>query len=190
MRKPIFGSCSWYDFHRERVQKAIGDVERLPRGVFSSPHLATHAERIIETHTLKVAELEQPTGGKERVLSNAGEPGIPRLVKKKFIDVTVPFTGSEQSFTLSISNCNMIAREYRIERHALILTLDDDDKLQDNVDDFMRRASENLELLRAAEKQHQPQLREAVLAAGERMKEKLAAEVERDSKARFKIERK
>ena len=190
MTKKIFRDKSWADFHRAHVARATADVKRLPRHLFSDPSLAGRLDRIVVQHTAKIATLGAPTGGKARAEGEVTDDyGSRRYVEKKLVDVTIPFTGSAESFGLSASNCHMMAANYDMRGQALVLTLPDDEGLSDAVEDFIRRATHNLDLIRAEMKQAEPELKQAVYAAAERMKQEIAAEGARDAKVNFKIER-
>jgi hypothetical protein len=190
MRKPIFREKSFYDFHREQAADAARKVEKLPRSVLlgGTPDLTQRLNRIASDHNIAIATLGQPSGGKSRKETRSGDYGGDRI-ERPVIDVKIPYSGDRRSFDLSISGCHMISAEYHIQDSNLVVTFPDDERLKDNVDDFVRRASENLDLLRAAVVQHEPALLRAVQSAAEQTKERIAAEQERDSKVKFKIER-
>jgi hypothetical protein len=188
MAKRLFEG-SWHARSDDAIRKAVAQVERLDREIFADPSLAGALQKIAENQFLDVATINRNgISGERHDVERKGRDawGEERVFRESVLSVRIPFTGDQDSFKFAPSRSSIVYAD-SVEKNALVLTVPDDATSQNKVDTFVSQVQQNLDVLRAEYEQFKPQLQQAINAAVERRKQKIAAERARDSNLNFPV---
>jgi hypothetical protein len=182
---------SWYAAWNNMIQRAVADVDRLDRRLFTDPALGGALQAIVEKYSVEVARLstEAITADPVEDERYVNDYGDRRLVKIKQLRVTIPFTGEAESLKVAPSRSTIPSHGAEIGDGFLTITVADDDTADREVTAFCQQVQGNLDALRQEYEGDKPQLEQAVSQAAERRKAQIAAESERDSKRSFTVRR-
>lgn len=178
------------DFQRQKLQEAAARAEAILERDLLNPALPGMLDAIAQGFGFTVAKL-QPEGrkGKRRKEHrDTGDSGADHAIEVSLIDVTIPMEGHPNSLTIAPARANLIETPAAKIPGALLVTFDDDDDLDRNVDSFITQVSENLDRLRGEMETFKAQVRNAIGTITDRRVAQLRAQHERDRKRSFPIE--
>lgn len=174
----------------ERAQaSAVNEVNRLDRKLFADPALDGHLQKIAEKYALDVARLNVSgiEATRKEVEAHVRDFGEMRIVKRKVLEVMIPFNGDEESLKLAPSRSTIISNAVEIRRNALTVTVGDDDNAQREVDTFVSQVNQNIDTLRTESAQAKTQLLEMLRQVAQARKEQIEKEDSRDKKFSFPV---
>ncbi len=181
---------SWHPTWTFMVRKAVEDVEKLDRKIFSDPALGGQLAKVAEKYSVDVARLDPKGISAERKQEeqerNDGWGGR-AVFKQSWLDVTIPFSGEAETLRVAPSRCTIPSHGAAIGRNSLVISISDDDNADRQVTTFCTQVNSNLDVLRAEYEQSKPSLEQAISEAAERRKQQIAAEDARDSKLSFPV---
>jgi hypothetical protein len=184
---------SWYSTWNAMIQRAVADVGRLDRTLFSDPALGGALQKIVEKYSVGIAHLNT---GPKAILADpveveryADDYGDRRLLKIKRLRITIPFTGEAESLRIAPSRSAIPSHGAEIGKNYLRITIADDENADREVKTFCDQVQNNLAMLRQEYERDKPQLEQAVSQAAERRKAEIAAENDRDSERSFAVRR-
>jgi hypothetical protein len=181
-------SAAWQNL----VQRAVADVNRIDRRLFSDPGLGGELQKIIEKYSVEIARLDtnaitaDPAEDERFVNDFFGDR---RVAKIKRLRARIPFTGEAESLKIAPSRSTIPSHGAEIGKDALTITIADDDNADREVTTFCNLVQSNLDTLRQEYERDKPQLEQAVSQAAERRKAQIALENEQDSKRSFTVRR-
>lgn len=181
---------SIFDFKDQKVREAIARVEALPETVLLNPDLPRQLDQIVEQFRFVVATLKpEERKGKRRIETRVvRDYGEVRNREITLIDVIIPFNGYPKSFNIAPSHCHVIDTPAMNTSAGLQASFYDDDNLDQNVDSFIVRVSENLDRLRSEMESVRKQISDAIKAVADQRVAKAKALKERDKGRSFPIE--
>jgi hypothetical protein len=187
---PLFQG-SIFEFQQRAQRAAIDEVNRLPRSLFSDPALGGTLDHIAARYRLNVAVLEREKihGTRRDIDRQIDTFGGHRKITVQEIDVRIPFRGDDTSFSISPSRSTMIQVQCEIKSDHLLITLPDDQTVQNHVDQFVTVVSANLDTLRSEIDTWIPQLRGILEQVAVQRRATIENEIERDKKLNFPIVR-
>lgn len=168
---------------------AVQEVDGLDTSIFNNSALGGVLQKIAAKHDLDVARFEGEITARRRTEDRRVSDGFgdSHLAKSTFLDVSIPFVGDPESFRIMPSRCGVPDRQATIERHALVITIPDDANAERTIEHFNGVVSGNLQTLRAEYGQMKPQIEQAIQAAVERRKARVAAQQELDKGRSFRV---
>lgn len=181
---------SWHNVSQGTLRKAHEEVMALDRRVITAPNLAGQLDKIAAKYSFEVATLnpEAKRGkrrDKERTIDDYGSH---KTIKYSVIDVSIPFTGSDESFKIAPSHSHMVYAECEIRNNVVVLTVPDDDGAQQAINQFVQQVSENFDRLRSEAENWDKDLRDTIAAAAEKRKQQVDAEKGRDGNLNFPVD--
>ena len=188
MQSKLFTN-SIHDFSQEKLRESVRRAEALTEQELLVAELAPFLDKISD-FPFQVAKLK-PDGRKGKRRTEKRERtdyGLRTMVDVDFIDVTIPFEGFPKSLTIAPSSCHVIDVLASVENGQLVVTFPDDDNLDPNVNDFIKRDSENLDRQRQEIETIKQETRKAVSAVANRRIAEIKARKERDKARSFPIE--
>ena len=174
----------------ENIRRAVEEIERLHRRAFADPALAGKLQDITEKFQLDVARIDRDNitaHRRDTEREGVDEWGQHRIFRQTWLDVTLPFSGDKESFSLSPSRATLPPIDAEISSSSLKFSVPDDDRADNAVRSFIQIVSDNLEVLRSEYEQLRPQLAQAVNQAAQRRKQGIDGETARDGTRSFKI---
>jgi hypothetical protein len=186
----LFSKGTWAGAARELVRQALDEVREVERPLFSNPALAGRLEDIVSRHSFDVAVLNRDgiRGSRREVPGIIDDFGMRKSITKTVLDVAIPFRGDPTSFQLAPSFSHHPTLLCAVRGDDLVISVEDDADAQRRVDDFVQVVSNNLDRLRSEVASWVPQLRAAVMAAGEERRKELEKQRERDGRLSFPVE--
>jgi hypothetical protein len=186
-------SGSWHSSWNSMIRRAIEDVEKLDRNLFSDPALGGALQKIVEKYSVEVACLNTDPKAisaepREEEL-HVDDYGDQRRIKIKRLDVTIPFTGEAQSLKIAPSRSTVPSHRADVGENSFTISIADDDNADREVKTFCDQVQGNLDVLRQEYERDKPQLEQAVSQASERRKAQIAEENARDGKRSFTVRR-
>jgi hypothetical protein len=178
------------DFVRQKLTEMRGRVEQLTEAQLEAPGLGEILNSLSRLEfNLAVLKPHQRKGKRRTEKRQINDYGRQIAVDFDIIDVTVPFDGWPQSFSLAPSSYTLIDIPITItSQPALQFSLPDDQNLDRDVDGLIQRISSNLNMLRSDMRGLETQrLQEAQLVANQRLKQ-IQERRDRDKKRSFPIE--
>jgi phosphate uptake regulator len=185
-------SGSWSQSWKLSIQKAVAEVERLDRQLFSDPALGGALQRIVNKYSVDVARLNTDAivadpVEEQRVVNDVW--GDRRVATIKRLRVAIPFTGEAECLRVAPSRSAIPSHAADIGKNAVSITIADDGNADREVKTFCDQVQGNLNTLRQEYERDKPQLEQAVSQAAERRKAQIATENERDVKRSFTVSR-
>jgi len=182
----------FYPVWQQTILKAVEEVNKLDRRLFSDPSLGGRLQAIAEKYSLTVARLQKEhlearAQRQERRVSDGR--GGSRTIMQGRLDVTIPFTGDVESLRICPSRSTVLQHAAEIGSQAIVLSIADDDGAESQVQSFINQVNQNLDTLRMEYEQAKPQLGQAIQRAAEERKAQVTAEAERDKKLSFPVRR-
>jgi hypothetical protein len=177
MTNPLFARRNWPDVRRQMLLVALSEVEELDARALANPNLAGVLEKIVDAHALNVP-----------VLRPAEKRGSRGLVKKgSVIRVSVPFSGDAMAFHIAPTQC-VLGAKGDVDGDTLVITVQDDDRLQAEVEKRIKTIEGNLNNLRRDMDGCRQGLLQELQSAAEQQLTHLKAQRDRDSKLDFPID--
>jgi len=184
-------AVSWHATWNNVIQRAVADVDRLDRQVFSNPALAGVLQEIVNKYSIEIARLSTDPKAITAVPVEderyVDDYGLRRLVKVKRLRVTIPFTGEAESLKVAPSSSTVIFHDTEISGSSITITIADDANADREVKTFCDQVQGNLNTLQQEYERDRPQLKQAVFQAGERRKSQITAEDKQDSNRSFTV---
>src|SRR5215472_6079717 len=111
---------SWFAVWNYIKQQAVAEVNRLDRSLFSDPRLGGELQKIVEKYEINVARLNTDPATiiadpieEQRVVNDYG---MPRTVKIKRLQISVPFSGDADTLKIMPSRSTMLDRAVELDR--------------------------------------------------------------------------
>lgn len=180
---------SWHQVWTLMVREAVSDVEKLPRSAFSDPALAGKLQKIAAKHDADIARFEGEITAKRHETEREGRDswGDYRVMKQKWLEVTIPFKGEAECFRIAPSRSAIPQHQAAIGAQSLMITIPDDAGADQAVQSFIQILNGNLSTLRTEYEQVKHQLQEAIDQAVARRQAQIKEEDELDSKRTFRV---
>lgn len=181
---------SLYAVKAENLRLATQRVQALSEPELLVPSLQARLDTIADQFTLQVARLRpDERRGKRRVEQReSSDYGRHQVVEVSLIDVTIPFVGDPKSLMIAPSRCHVIERPAIANSNSIVVSFGDDENLDKNVDDFVKRVNENLDNLRSEMDSLRNEIKTEIQTIADRRLALVKAQKERDSKRSFPIE--
>jgi hypothetical protein len=168
---------------------AVQEVDSLDRSIFNNPALGGVLQKIAAKRDLDVARFEGEITAMRRTEDQLVPDGFgdSHVVKSTLLDVRIPFVGDPETMRIMPSRCGVPDRQAIIERNALVITIPDDANAERTIEHFKGIVSGNLQTLRAEYEQMKPQIEQAIQAAVDRRKVRVAAQEQLDKGRSFRV---
>lgn len=175
MPAPLFRDS--FDAYRTRqLERALANVETLSQRRLTSPAVQGVLEKTASAAGFEVAVLHpDEKSGRPRTERRTND-GHTAPVEVELVDITIPFTGSPESFTVAPSQKAPIDIPVAVHQDALVATLVRDDDLEGRLATFIRRTSQNLDQMRKDMDALRSGVRTAITEAAQRHTERLKSQ--------------
>ena len=188
--QPLFQQ-PFHIFRDSAMRAAQKAVEELPPEVLNDPALDGRLQKIANQFRLDVAQLQPDQRKGKRRTEVHSDIQYNRPVERKidWIDVTIPFTGAAESFDIAPSSSNLMHGDRIIVNgNNLQVSFPDEDQLDQRVNEFIGRLSQNLDRLRAEADQMSNEMVALLRNVAENQRNALNTRKERDKTRSFPIE--
>lgn len=177
-------------FKQEKLRDAAAKANALSDSQLLNPSLAGRLDAIAGEFRFVVAKLrpEERRGKRRTETKEVNDYGQRQTVQMTVIDVAIPFDGYPKSLTIAPSRSHIIQTLVSTIQNPLVVPFMDDENLDKNVDDFIKRVSENLDSLRSEVEGFSREIRAEIQAIVDRRLTILKAQKEQDAKRSFPIE--
>ena len=146
----LFGDINWHTAQQQITNSAIAEVDALDDATLMNPSLAGTLEKIAQRYALRVPTLNETAkrGVRSEVERRVDDYGRDTIVNVPVIDVHIPFDGSAEAFRISPSTSLLLSFSAEITDRELIVTVYDNDRAQQEVDNIIKQIKQNLDHLR------------------------------------------
>jgi outer membrane murein-binding lipoprotein Lpp len=177
MPAPLFRD-SFDTYLTRQLEGALANVETLSERDLTSPAVQGVLEKTTNAAGFDVAVLRpEEKSGRPRTERRTND-GRTVPVEVELMDITIPFTGSPESFTVAPSQKAHIDIPVAVHQDALVATLVRDDDLERQLATFIRRIAQNLDQMRKDMGALRAGVRKAIGEAAHRRAERLKSQQE------------
>ncbi len=170
---------SWHHFWALALRQAADNVERLDLKVLLGSDLSSQLERIAESYSLEIAQLDETRIMASRRETERIRPDVRNdecLFKQGWLDVTIPFSGEAETLRIAPTVCVIPSVCAEIGTHTLTLTVRDDNHADGEIDECIRQIAQNLENLRKDYREGKSQLEQTIKQVAENRQKRIREE--------------
>ena len=177
MPAPLFRD-SFEAYRTRQLEGALTKVEKLSERDLTSPAVQGVLEKTANAAGFEVAVLHPDEKSGSPRTERRTDGGHTASVEVEVMDITIPFTGSPESFTVAPSQNTHIDIPVAVHQDALVATLVRDDYLEGRLATFICRTSQNLDQMRKDVGALRAGVRNAIAEAAYRHAERLKSQRE------------
>lgn len=150
MSGPLFRDVNWHSAQDQIRMRALAEVDALDETTLTGPSLAGTLENIAQKNSFRVPTLNDTAkrGVRREVERRIDDYGRNTLVRVPVIDVHIPFDGNGDAFRISPSTSLLLSFPADVTYNELIVTVQDGDRTQQEIDDAINQIKQNLDHLR------------------------------------------
>jgi hypothetical protein len=175
MPAPLFRD-SFEVYRTRQLEGALANVEKLSERDLTSPAMQGILETTANAAGFEVAVLHPDEKSQRPRTERRTDGAHAAPVEVEVVDITIPFTGSPESFAVAPSQNTRIDIPVAVHQDALVATLVRDDYLEGGLATFIRRTSQNLDQMRKDIGALRAGVRKAIAEAAYRHAERLKSQ--------------